>query len=87
MQAYVLFNCIISAKYICVKLIIQQRLFGLQQIGAYVRNNFVRHRAYFIYLLDNLIHQRVIKKKTNKKVYNKHQNTTDMQDYQAVTCM
>jgi len=26
-------------------------------------------------------------KKNKKTTYNKHQNTIDMQDYQAVTCM
>jgi len=34
--------------------------------------------------MSNFIHQRVIEKKTNTKIiYNKHQNTIDMQDYQA----
>jgi len=41
--------------------------------------------------MSNCIHQRVIERKTNKQktIYNKHQNTVDMQDYQAVTrvCM
>ena len=26
-------------------------------------------------------------RKTNKKICNKHQNTVDIQDYQAVTCV
>ena len=33
------------------------------------------------------IHQRVIEKKKQKTIYNKHQNTIDVQDNQAVTCM
>jgi len=41
--------------------------------------------------MSNCIHQRVIEIKTNKQktIYNKHQNTVDMQDYRAVTrvCM
>ena len=36
--------------------------------------------------MSNFIHQRVIEKKTNQKtIYNKHQNTIDMQDYLEVT--
>jgi len=35
-------------------------------------------------ILSNFIHQLVIERKENKKpIYNKHQNTVDMQDYQA----
>ena len=42
----------------------------------------------YVYVLSNFIHQRVIEKnKQTKTVYNKHQNTIDMQDYQAVTCV
>jgi len=38
--------------------------------------------------LSNFIHQRVIEKKNQQKTaYNEHQNTIDMQDYQAVTCV
>jgi len=33
-------------------------------------------------VLSNFIHQRVIEKK-QKIIYNKHQNTIDMQDYQV----
>ena len=34
--------------------------------------------------LSNFIHQLVIERKENKKaIYNKYQNTVDMQDYQA----
>jgi len=36
---------------------------------------------------SNIIHQRVIDKINKQKtVYNKHQDTIDVQDYQAVTC-
>jgi len=35
--------------------------------------------------MTNFIHQRVIEKNKQKTIYNKHQNTTDMQDYQSVT--
>jgi len=39
-------------------------------------------------ILSNIIHQRVIEKENKQKtIYSKHQNTTDMQDYQAVTCV
>jgi len=38
-------------------------------------------------VLSNVIHQRVIEKNKQKTIYNKHQNTTDVQDYQAVTCV
>jgi len=35
-------------------------------------------------ILSNFIHQLVIERKENKTaIYNKHQNTVDMQDYQA----
>jgi len=39
--------------------------------------------------MSNFIHQRVRKKKkqTKKTIYNKHQNTIDVQDNQAVTCV
>ena len=37
--------------------------------------------------MSNFIHQRVIEKNKQKTIYNKHQNTIDMQDYQAVTCV
>jgi len=37
-----------------------------------------------IIALSKFIHQRVIEKKNKRKIiYNKHQNTIDMQDYQA----
>jgi len=36
--------------------------------------------------MSNFIHQRLREKKKQKKTkYNKHQNTIDMLDYQAVT--
>ena len=38
--------------------------------------------------MSNYIHLRVVeKKKQTKTIYNKHQNTIDMQDYKAVTCV
>jgi len=39
--------------------------------------------------MSNFIHQRVIEKKNKqtKTIYNKHQNTIDVQDNQAVTCV
>ena len=40
-----------------------------------------------VHFLSNFIHQRVTEKNKQKTIYNKHQNTSDMQDYQAVTCM
>jgi len=40
--------------------------------------------AYSYHHFEQLfIHQRVIEKKQTKIIYNKHQNTIDMQDYQA----
>jgi len=42
--------------------------------------------VFVLAILSNFIHWRVIEKKT-KTLYNKHQNTIDIQDYQAVTCV
>jgi len=53
-------------------------------IGLHSR---IRYRLVGL-IFSNCNHQRVLeRKKQTKTIYNRHQNTIDMQDYQTVTCV